>query len=202
MLRIDTPATGAINYALTTTDLNTLVKQGFYEGLNCAADNDPSGNTTDDWEMQVAVSNATIQQIFTSAEGKWTRSSSDSGSTWATWVNNERVEEDALYATAEQGTLADTALQPVVSGSGIGGGGFAKTAVVSGGAAGDITVTGIKTGDELSAVVYYVGAGTAVTDVVDLTSEFTISAADTIDNTGGTATTGGKLEVRWTKLTA
>ncbi|MFO1126369.1 MAG: hypothetical protein U1E25_14570 [Methylocystis sp.] len=36
--------------------------------------------------------------------------------------------------------------------------------------AGDITVSGIKTGDELNEVLRFIGAGTAVTDVTDLTS--------------------------------
>lgn len=70
-----------------------------------------------------------------------------------------------------------------------------KTAVVNGGAAGNFTVTGIATLDELVSVVYFpIDTGT-VTSVSDLTSEFTISAANTINNTGGTATTGGKLLV-------
>ena len=72
-----------------------------------------------------------------------------------------------------------------------------KMAVVAGGAAGDHTVTGIATDDQIVEVMYFAGAGTDVTDVADLTSEFSISAANTINNTGGTATTGGKLIVRY-----
>ena len=75
------------------------------------------------------------------------------------------------------------------------GTGFIKGALIAGGAAGNHTVTGIATADALIQVLYFVGAGTDVTDVSDLTSEFTISAANTINNTGGTATTGGKLQV-------
>lgn len=104
-------------------------------------------------------------------------------------------------ATFAQGAKADTALQPVVAGVGIGGGGFAKHALIAGAAAGAHTVTGIKVGDELNEVMYFVGAGVAVTDVADLTAEFVVTA-DTITNTAGTDTTGGKLAVRWTKLTA
>jgi hypothetical protein len=70
-----------------------------------------------------------------------------------------------------------------------------KRAVVNGGSAGNITVTGILTTDRLIAVLYYPISTGTVTSVSDLTSEFTISAADTINNTGGTATTGGKLLV-------
>lgn len=68
---------------------------------------------------------------------------------------------------------------------------------ISGGAAGDHTVTGITTSDILTHVIYFAGAGSTVTDMIDLTSEFSISAADTINNTGGTATTGGKLLVMY-----
>ena len=37
----------------------------------------------------------------------------------------------------------------------------------------------------------------AVVNVLDLSAEFAISGAGTIDNTGGTNTTGGKLAVLW-----
>lgn len=70
-----------------------------------------------------------------------------------------------------------------------------KAAVVAGGAAGNFTVTGIATADALVAVILHTGAGTDVTDISDLTSEFTITAANTINNTGGTASSGGKLLV-------
>lgn len=105
------------------------------------------------------------------------------------------------FATAAQGGKADTALQPVVAGAGIAGGGFAKHALVTGGAAGAHAAAGIKTGDEIDEVIYFVGAGVAVTDILDLTAEFTITGADAIDNTAGTDTTGGKLIARWTKKT-
>lgn len=60
----------------------------------------------------------------------------------------------------------------------------------AGGGAGNITVTGIKVGDKLN-LVYN------VTDHAVLTSEFTITAADTINNAGGTATTGDSLLVAY-----
>lgn len=72
-----------------------------------------------------------------------------------------------------------------------------KTAVANGGSAGNITVTGIATTDVLEAVLYFPISTGTVTSVSDLTSEFSITAANTINNTGGTATTGGKLEVRY-----
>ena len=68
-----------------------------------------------------------------------------------------------------------------------------------GASAGDVTVTGINVGDELIAVHFYVGSGTAVTDVTDITSEFTISAADTINNDTGTDSSGGNLRIIWRK---
>ncbi len=75
---------------------------------------------------------------------------------------------------------------------------FNKHAVVAGGAAGNITVTGIKTTDTLGAVLRLVGAATTMTNITDLTSEFTITATNTINNTAGTATTADKLLVLWT----
>lgn len=75
------------------------------------------------------------------------------------------------------------------------GTGFIKMAVVAGGAAGNFTVTGIATADALIGVLHVAGAGTDVTDIADLTSEFSIPAANTINNAGGTASTGGKLLV-------
>lgn len=81
-------------------------------------------------------------------------------------------------------------------------GGFLKTTLIAGGAAGDHTVTGIATGDELVAVLQIDIDTGAVVDVDDLTSEFSIKAADTIENDGGTATTGDKLLVLYLDLTA
>src|SRR6266550_2539368 len=73
---------------------------------------------------------------------------------------------------------------------------FLKFALISGGSAGNLTVAGIKTTDSLRLVLKFTGAGTAVTDLADLTSEFTITATNTINNTGGTASTG-KVLVVW-----
>lgn len=62
--------------------------------------------------------------------------------------------------------------------------------LVSGAAAGDVTLTGVRTVDELESVIN-------LTDGDDLTAEFSISAADTINNTGGTSTATKSLLVRW-----
>lgn len=63
-----------------------------------------------------------------------------------------------------------------------------KSDVITGGAAGDHTVTGIKLTDTLLSVIN-------MDTQADLTSEFTISAADTINNGGGTATVAEQLQV-------
>ena len=75
--------------------------------------------------------------------------------------------------------------------------GTLRQTVVAGGAAGNFTVTGITTSDVLVSVLYFAGAGTDVTDLSNLTSEFTITATNTINNAGGTASTGGKLIVTY-----
>lgn len=72
--------------------------------------------------------------------------------------------------------------------------GIIKVVTVAGGAAGAITVTGIAVGDELVAVIN-------LADGVNLTSEFTVSDADEIDNTDGTATTSDQLLVVWVDKT-
>lgn len=73
-------------------------------------------------------------------------------------------------------------------------------AVIVGGVAGNLTAPGIAVGDRIDSVIQYIGAGVAVTDIADLTAEFTITAPNTINNTGGTNTTGSKLVVNWTDL--
>lgn len=79
--------------------------------------------------------------------------------------------------------------------------GLVKVFLAAGAAAGNVTVTGIATGDKLVSVLRMIGAGTDVTDVSDLTSEFTVTAANTINNTGGTATSGSRLVVLYLDLT-
>ena len=67
-----------------------------------------------------------------------------------------------------------------------------KVALIDGGAAGNHTVAGIKITDELISVLEQHGTSGILTD---LTTEFSIKKADTIDNTGGTATSSDKLLV-------
>jgi len=77
--------------------------------------------------------------------------------------------------------------------------------IAAGAAAGDITVTGLRPGDKIISVVYRL---TAAGNLTDLTSEFSggsagdrkgngglISRPNTINNTGGTATSSGQIIV-------
>lgn len=68
--------------------------------------------------------------------------------------------------------------------------GLIGSQVIDGGAAGELGLSNIRKGDRIISVV----------DVLtgdDLTSEFSITDDGKIDNTGGTATTGDKLQVLW-----
>lgn len=73
-----------------------------------------------------------------------------------------------------------------------------KLALIKGGSAGSHTLTGITTDDKILSVwaEEFDGDGD-ISTVSDLTSEFSISAANTISNTGGTATTDALLQVLW-----
>lgn len=69
-----------------------------------------------------------------------------------------------------------------------------RSAVIVGGAAGNLTVTGIAVGDNLIGVIRLNRDATAANiDMSGITSEFTITAANTINNAGGTNTTGDAL---------
>jgi hypothetical protein len=70
-----------------------------------------------------------------------------------------------------------------------------KKVVLAGGAVGDFTVTGIDPDDQLVAVLHFQGDGSSLTGLEDLTDEFSITEAGTINNAGGTATTNGTLLV-------
>lgn len=68
-----------------------------------------------------------------------------------------------------------------------------EQAFIDGGAAGNHTVTGITTTDTLTSVLHDSSGGI----LADLTGEFSISAANTINNGGGTATSSDKLLVTY-----
>jgi len=62
---------------------------------------------------------------------------------------------------------------------------------IAGDTAGDHTVTGIRVGDKLCSVLHF----TPAAGFVDLSAEFTITDADTVNNTGGTDTSSDELVV-------
>lgn len=74
-----------------------------------------------------------------------------------------------------------------------------RTDVVAGAAAGDVAVADITENDALKSVVFLDpdGGGAGVSSLADLTDEFSIASDGTINNGGGTATTGGFLLVVW-----
>ena len=83
-------------------------------------------------------------------------------------------------------------------------GGVAQfTVLAAGAAAGDVTLTGIKTTDELLYVqsASFDGDGDIVA-VAELTDEFSITDADTINNTGGTSTADELLSVTFARPVA
>jgi len=63
--------------------------------------------------------------------------------------------------------------------------------LVAGAAAGNLTVTGIKKGDNLI-IVQDLGVASA-----NIASQFTVTADDTINNTGGTSTATHNVLVVW-----
>jgi hypothetical protein len=91
--------------------------------------------------------------------------------------------------------LADNSLASGVNGLKIGADKFSMS-VLTGGAAGNHTLTGINLGDEIIGIVYFAG-GASLTSVADLTSEFAVLDANVIENAGHTATTDGFLVVNW-----
>ncbi|WP_062207971.1 hypothetical protein [Streptomyces sp. NBRC 109706] len=72
-----------------------------------------------------------------------------------------------------------------------------RQAVVAGDDAGEITVSGIKGRDRLVSVLQATEGDEALTGITDLSAEFTVADADTIDNTDGTDTSGSTLIVTW-----
>lgn len=78
-----------------------------------------------------------------------------------------------------------------------------KLGCVAGGTAGSHTLTGIAVADVLRSVwsARFLTTG-LINSVDDLTSEFSISAANTLSNSGGTNTTGRLLMVVYTDADA
>lgn len=70
-----------------------------------------------------------------------------------------------------------------------------RSAAILGGVAGNHTVTGIAVGDSLASVQVFTTVTSNFQTIADITSEFTITAANTINNTGGTDTTADYLTI-------
>lgn len=92
--------------------------------------------------------------------------------------------------SANATTTINVAHSPEASRPGLG----IKVKLAAGGAAGNITITGIAVNDSLISVLVFTTAA-SIASVADLTSEFSITAANTINNTGGTSTANNQLVV-------
>lgn len=99
-------------------------------------------------------------------------------------------------------TTGSTATVNVLIGRGRGVGqanlptGFLNVDLINGGTAGNLTLTGVAVGDELAFVGQFVTAASIAT-FSEITSEFTITAPNTINNGGGTNTSSNQLMVIW-----
>ena len=67
---------------------------------------------------------------------------------------------------------------------------FIRETIITGAVAGDLTVSAIKKEDQLVSVLN-------MTDLTDLTAEFSIPDDGKINNTGGTSTATKKVKVLW-----
>lgn len=129
------------------------------------------------------------------------------------YVDSDVGTGTGFLSKKDTGRYAGVALETVGSGSTatanvlIGGGGvapgqanlpsgFLQVDLVAGGAAGNITITGIAVGDELVFVGQFTTAASIAT-LADRTAEYSVTATNTINNTGGTASTGDQLLVMW-----
>jgi hypothetical protein len=119
----------------------------------------------------------------------------------ATNLNNKPSGSEAFFGYAMEVVSANATtliqvmhLPPARSG-------LLKQTIVAGAAAGDFTVTGIALNDRLISIIEIDGTDVSET-FADLTAEFTITAANTINNAGGTATTGSGLIVTYLDVSA
>lgn len=139
---------------------------------------------------EIAPAAVTETEIATSVAGSGL--TGGGGSAFAVNVDNSTLEvaADAVKVKADGITKLELA------------GGFLKATVIAGGAAGDHTVTGIASGDELVLVARLSREAVAADiDLSSITGEFTISATNTINNASGTDTTGDALLVMYLDLT-
>lgn len=115
-------------------------------------------------------------------------------------VQNVRPKSASLVSvttdTADLSVLNDTEIAVLNAAAAVTALGAVEFVRIAGAAAGEVTgVTGIDVGDVLVSVYKVIEANPPT--VVDLTSEFTITGAATIDNTAGTSSSGESLLVEW-----
>ena len=123
------------------------------------------------------------------------------GPTYTAGEAGERIAVTALgiaQVTAAEAIAAGQAVATDAEGKAVvAAEGGAHSALIDGGAAGELDLAAIGANDTLIVVIQLSKDNAkGVEDAADLTSEFSV-AAGAIDNTGGTATTGDKLLVIW-----
>ena len=111
-------------------------------------------------------------------------------------VNNKPAGAQAFFGYALEAVTANATSEIKVLHPAPSRNGKTEQTIVAGAAAGNVTVTGITMKDELVSVIKmdFTDASEAA---ADLTSEFSITAADTINNAAGTSSSGGFLLVTY-----
>ena len=104
-------------------------------------------------------------------------------------LNKQSLIAQALVAGGAAGDIAVTGILKGDKIIGVNAPAVLVQTTVAGAAAGDVTVTGIATTDKIVSVIDIAGA--------DLTAEFTVTATDTINNTGGTSSAASVLLVSY-----
>lgn len=152
-----------------------------YNKIDFSKNNAGSGDVVQCLLIPAGTVVTSVVHIVSTAEGGTSTGTIGDGADadgWISSVNNN--------ATAGTASLSDA----------VGDSGATLTAI-AGGSAGNHTVTGIATSDTLEGVIHFAETTDTLDTMDDLTSEFTISAADTINNADGTDTTGGFLLVSY-----
>jgi hypothetical protein len=119
----------------------------------------------------------------------------------ATHLSNKPTGAEAFFGYALETVSANATTRINVEHVPHGTPGLVKQTIVAGAAAGDRTITGIALNDRLISVIRIDGTDASET-FADLTAEFTITAANTINNAGGTTTTGSGLIVTYLDVSA
>lgn len=119
----------------------------------------------------------------------------------ATSLNNKPAGAEAFFGYALEAVTANATTRINVMHTPPGQPGAIKQTIIAGAAAGDRTVTGIALNDKLISVLK-IDATDASETFSDLTSEFTITAANTINNTGGTTSANSGLIVTYLDVSA